>query len=69
MAFKMRIDLYIPDQDAPNALTQEQQDVIDRFRRDIIGASDALVSIGVEDGDYLPIFQSGSVHRTTPVGP
>ena len=71
MGFRKRIDLHIPDQSAPNALTAEQQDVIDRFRRDIIGAETAVVSIADDDAGpdlhnqwkYDIIFQSGSVAR------
>ena len=69
MGFRMRLDLHIPDQDCPNALSAEQQDVIDRFRRDVIGAQSATVSVMPDDNaseealGYEKIFHSGSVNR------
>lgn len=70
MSFQMTITLTIPDQDCPTALTAEQQDVIDRFRRDIVGASDAVVSVrplGADASASDAIFACGSVaHDVAP---
>lgn len=65
MGFRMILELRIPDQDAPNALDRDQQQLIERFRRDVVGAETCTVYIA-EDGDIngpKSIFSSGSTRR------
>lgn len=67
MSFQMIITLSVPDQECPTALTAEQQDLIDRFRRDIIGARSAVVSVAVDGAEPEAIFACGSLPH--PVAP
>jgi hypothetical protein len=63
MGFRLRLDLHVTDQDCPNSLTDDQQDLINRFRRDIIGAQSVVVSVrpDAEDSEFETIFVGGSV--------
>ena len=67
MSFHMVIDLFVPDQETPNALTDPQQEVIDRFRRDIVGAQSASVTISDDSGYNEKVFDCGSVPRADSV--